>query len=1549
MGSTWLWKLTLLLGVWTYVTYAQDFTGQILSPGDPGFMEFQEEFNFTQAFTWNDASLPRSLRFTINGNRDAWLAISPVPDLTSRHYLVAINSLNGCGWPYNSHVLVRDYQCEDGAYATSNPIIQEGQDVEFVLTLENDGMSLSSNGGSTLSLDFDDDEPICSCCYIGVYSSFAAPITWSFPDADDLVPVINLVGKDSIQSDTTDGVAVSDRAIDGNENTDTDDDSCAITTDASEDGVGPYWRVDLGDEFRVDQVVLFDAFDCPTCCPDATWATFGQYCYKAFTTAGTHDGVACATGDLVSIHSQAELDFVSAFTAAAPLWIGLSDAADEGTFVWDDGSDFDFTAWDEFRPDTTGINVNDCVYLTTSGLWYDTECAGTTMYGYICKTRQDPVLDGLEVYVGSCDHTGTVDYNGDTPLITDNNQCGADVTTAMAEELYGAVTIKCDPPRYGRYIYVYHPETLFPDTLALCEVQAFGKAVDCPNCCPVTWSTFDQSCYKVFSAADIYDNIESSCPAGSDLVSIHSQAELEFLAVQVSCPDCCPATWLTFQQSCYKAFPATGTYDVIESSCPAGSDLVIINSQEELDFVVQAVNAGASELWIGLNDKGIEGTFVWEDGSALGAFRPWATGLPDAIVGNANDCVYLGADGLWYDTDCTGSTYGYICKQPRVAEGASELWIGLNDKSGTLQWEDGSALDFTAWAATSPHAPGNNCAYLRSDGVWYDTDCTTTPTYGYICKQPRDLYRRNVPLLRFPMEEITVFENVISVPVEIALYWEGLGTIVPPSSPNSFPTCYRFDVTTIAGSAVTGNDFMEVMETFSHTPNQPATFEACDDGRAECYEINIPITDDFVSENIENFTVQFLNVIGLDVAQLSYNPYQINIQDDDGCFELVRNVYTVIEPSSSPLIHKWINITVVFRALEGELPTTAAGSIRLSTLPIDATAAADYEVYTNHLVEFGPGVRSVNVPVGITDDRVTELNETFRVVLSGPSGNFQLCDTITEAVVTIVDNDHTCSISRPSFSALESQGTLEVTVTCEKLLEDGTSIGLSAQGITALAGSDYQLRNTWVIFDGTTLTGTFIIDIFDDAILEDAETFRLHLLNGDGVIIGDSNEATVTLIDNDASLSLEFPSYSFSEGGDTQTMTVVVERDGYRQQASSVWIRSRIEDTDNAIPADASDFTAINQEVNFEPGDVEKQVQINLIDDSIREALIESFLVELYNPTNGVIVDPDTAEIFIYDDDASEEEQRFFYLDNDKYEVLESEGDVQVTVLRTDAQYAGSVILSTGYFSTPGDARASEDYIQLNEKLEFAPGETSKLATIQIIGDDNVIEGPKQFHVDLFFPLGGKIRTPESAIICIIDDDVKLSFKDTRYATLEEDGVLNIPVRREGFMGPISVDAIVSLDNPGSAEEGVDYYAPATIIFGQDESEAFLQVTIVDDDIDEATTESFNLELVAPSNGQLEDPSKIQGVIFDNDEKDETDGSGYSLGSTAIVFIGLGAGFGLLALVALVAGVCICMRIANANRLRRSRQYLAPAPRPYELTPAVAPPYEQRGRPYYLR
>ncbi len=57
-----------------------------------------------------------------------------------------------------------------------------------------------------------------------------------------------------------------------------------------------------------------------------------------------------------------------------------------------------------------------------------------------------------------------------------------------------------------------------------------------------------------------------------------------------------------------------------------------------------------------------------------------------------------------------------------------------------------------------------------------------------------------------------------------------------------------------------------------------------------------------------------------------------------------------------------------------------------------------------------------------------------------------------------------------------------------------------------------------------------------------------------------------------------------------------------------------------------------------------------------------------------------------------------------------------------------------------------------------------------------------------------------------------------------------------------------------------------------------MTVTIEDDDDVEDTTESFTLELVAPSDGQVIDPYKTTVLIFDNDDEEGEEDGGTSLG-----------------------------------------------------------------------
>ncbi len=56
-------------------------------------------------------------------------------------------------------------------------------------------------------------------------------------------------------------------------------------------------------------------------------------------------------------------------------WIGLNDLAEEGTFVWRDGSPVTFTRWSKNQPDNDACN-EDCVALKDGGKgrWHDTHC-----------------------------------------------------------------------------------------------------------------------------------------------------------------------------------------------------------------------------------------------------------------------------------------------------------------------------------------------------------------------------------------------------------------------------------------------------------------------------------------------------------------------------------------------------------------------------------------------------------------------------------------------------------------------------------------------------------------------------------------------------------------------------------------------------------------------------------------------------------------------------------------------------------------------------------------------------------------------------------------------------------------------------------------------------------------------------------------------------------------------------------------------------------------------------------------------------------------------
>ncbi|CAG0897634.1 unnamed protein product [Cyprideis torosa] len=88
--------------------------------------------------------------------------------------------------------------------------------------------------------------------------------------------------------------------------------------------------------------------------------------------------------DLVSLHSSEEETFVaSLFTPLVTFWIGLNDQANEGSYVWSDGTELDYPNWDGPN-DPTGTTGQNCVrWYADTGLWRDVSCDST--FAFACK------------------------------------------------------------------------------------------------------------------------------------------------------------------------------------------------------------------------------------------------------------------------------------------------------------------------------------------------------------------------------------------------------------------------------------------------------------------------------------------------------------------------------------------------------------------------------------------------------------------------------------------------------------------------------------------------------------------------------------------------------------------------------------------------------------------------------------------------------------------------------------------------------------------------------------------------------------------------------------------------------------------------------------------------------------------------------------------------------------------------------------------------------------------------------------------------------------
>ncbi|XP_053335436.1 C-type lectin domain family 6 member A-like [Clarias gariepinus] len=117
-----------------------------------------------------------------------------------------------------------------------------------------------------------------------------------------------------------------------------------------------------------------------------------------------------------------------------------------------------------------------------------------------------------------------------------------------------------------------------------------------------------------------------------------------------------------FNSSLYFMYNAKKNWTESRQNCmDKGADLVIINSNEEQEFIAKQLQG--SQAWIGLSDRDAEGEWKWVDGTPLTSGN-WANQQPDNY--NNEDCGETGyPDGQhWNDKPCS-YTQAWICEKKK--------------------------------------------------------------------------------------------------------------------------------------------------------------------------------------------------------------------------------------------------------------------------------------------------------------------------------------------------------------------------------------------------------------------------------------------------------------------------------------------------------------------------------------------------------------------------------------------------------------------------------------------------------------------------------------------------------------------------------------------------------------------------------------------------------------------------------------------------------------------------------------------------------------------
>ncbi|XP_038048814.1 uncharacterized protein LOC119722655 [Patiria miniata] len=363
-------------------------------------------------------------------------------------------------------------------------------------------------------------------------------------------------------------------------------------------------------------------------CPPGWQGGWEYQCYKIVLDPVTWDEAradcrSVENGDLVDINFYAELQYINQTAPGETLWIGYYDKGIEGDWRW---SDCELpNAWQaiNWAPDSPNdpLGNQDCAEMTPDLLWNDQPCNGNVRNGYVC-----------EIY--------TKNYAD-----TDQNPSNLTGQALTATRVYLTWPISV---RFVCDVLGYKIQYWFDD-----EDPKIQRVDGASTNRAVVEGLVPNKNYTFYISA--YSSLGDVTPTA-------------YVNVVTPDGDLCPSGYQEgYDYGCYKFVSDMKAWNEARTDCLStqDGDLLIIDSQAELDYISQVKENITGTWWIGFYDTAEEGAWRWVDCSTPSGLNGtyWAIGQPSDTDGTEN-CAELTQNSKFNDIACSNQLM-YVCEITR--------------------------------------------------------------------------------------------------------------------------------------------------------------------------------------------------------------------------------------------------------------------------------------------------------------------------------------------------------------------------------------------------------------------------------------------------------------------------------------------------------------------------------------------------------------------------------------------------------------------------------------------------------------------------------------------------------------------------------------------------------------------------------------------------------------------------------------------------------------------------------------------------------------------